>query len=325
MKPARNGFVLVSVLWVVALLTVITLSYHHRARLEVQAARYSLDSSQAMMAARGAVERGIVDLRNKSMLDPIVITPGITSGAPLTYLGQPWARGGDLSAPGEPLEAGDEFRDDAVRYTIEDLERYVSINSAPEEVVQNLPGFSLPVVRQINFRRGGADESGEASGAGSVAFHDIAELRGLRGISDEDWHGTDQEPGLRQVLTTFGDGRINVNTAPVKVLQLLPGVGEEGAASVLKVRNGPDGEAGSPDDLGWSEWDTFATATGISGDALQSLQQLCKFDSSYFKIEAVATRRGGKIRSACAAVIHVTGESGDATLVSWTEESLGAQ
>lgn len=321
MRHPRNGFVLVSVLWVVALLTVITLSYHHRARLEVQAARYSLDSSQAMMAARGAVERGVLDLRNKSMLDQIAMSPGTSPGAPHTHLGQPWARGGDLSAPGEPLEAGEEFRDDFVRYTIEDLERYVSINSAPEEVVQNLPGISLPVVRQINFRRGGADDSGETS----VAFHDIAELRGLRAITAEDWHGTVREPGLRQVLTTFGDGRVNVNTAPIEVLQLLPGVGEEGAANLLAVRNGPDGEAGTPDDLGWSEWATFATATGISGDALQSLQQLCKFDSSYFKIEAVATRRGGKIRSACAAVIHVTGESGDATLVSWTEESLGAQ
>lgn len=323
MKHAREGFVLVSVLWVVALLTVITLSYHHRARLEVQAARYSLDSSQAMMAARGAVERGILELRNKSMLDQFAITPGVTPGAPLTYLGQPWARGGDLYAPGGPLEAGEEFQDDSVRYTIEDLERYVSINSAPEEVVDNLPGISLAVVRQINFRRGGTDEGGAATT--TVAFHDIAELRGLRGISEEDWHGTERDPGLRTLLTTVGDGRINVNTAPIEVLQLLPDVEKEGATAILKVRNGPDGEEGTADDLGWSAWDAFATSTHLSGDALQSLQQLCKFDSSYFKIEAVATRRGGKIRSACAAVIHVTGESGDATLVSWTEESLGAQ
>jgi type II secretory pathway component PulK len=325
MKRAREGFVLVSVLWVVALLTVITLSYHHRARLEVQAARYSLDSSQAMMAARGAVERGIVDLRNKSMLGQFVITPGVTPGAPLTYHGQFWARGGDLSAPGEPLEASEEFQDDFVHYSIEDLERFVSINSAPEELVENLPGISLPVARQINFRRGGVDESGEAAESTAVAFQDIAELRGLRGISEEDWHGTEEEPGLRHLLTTFGDGRLNVNTAPIEVLRLLPGVGEEGAASILNVRNGPDGVSGTADDLGWNAWDAFAMATGLSGDALQSLQQLCKFDSSYFKIEAVATRRAGKIRSACAAVIHVTGESGDATLVSWTEESLGAQ
>jgi type II secretory pathway component PulK len=180
-------------------------------------------------------------------------------------------------------------------------------------------------MRQINFRRGRRDESGAASGAAAVSFHDIAELRGIRGISDSDWYGTDRVPGLRQVLTTFGDGRVNVNTAPKEVLQLLPGVGEAGAASILKVRNGPDGEAGTRDDRGWNTWDVFAADSGISGDTLQSLQQLCKFDSSYFKIEAVATRRGGKIRSACAAVIQVTGESGDATLVSWMEDSLGAQ
>ena len=325
MRCAREGFVLVSVLWVVALLTVITLSYHHRARLEVQAARYSLDSSQAMMAARGAVERGILDLRNKAMLDQFVSVPGITPGAPLTYLGQSWAREGGLSAPGAPLEMDETFKDDSISYSIEDLERYVNINNAPVEVVANLPGISLPVMRQFNMRRGGAEEGDAPWRAGSESFQDIAELRGLRGISDEDWHGTQNEPGLRQVVTTFGDGRVNVNTAPLEVLRLLPDLGKEGATVIVDARSGPDRESGTLDDLGWSEWDSFATTTGISGDALQSLQQLCKFDSSYFKIDAVATRRGGKIRSACAAVIHVTGEFGDATLVSWTEESLGAQ
>ena len=325
MKRQRGGFVLVSVLWVVALLTVITLSYHHRARLEVQASRYSLDASQAMLAARGAVERGLIELRNKSMLDQFSPEPGIASGAPVAWLGQPWAREGDLFAPGGLLEAGEEFEGDSVRYTIEDLERYVSINTAPEDLVEHLPGIGRPVARQIHFRRSGTDESGTPSGTGRVPFQDIAELRGLRGIADGDWHGHGEEPGLRDLITTFGDGRINVNTATYDVLRVLPEVGEQAAKDILAWRNGDDGEFGTADDRGWGEWDSFSATTGVQGDVLQSLKQLCKFDSSYFKINAVATRRGGRIRAACAAVILLSGGSDAPTLVSWTEESLGAQ
>ncbi len=325
MKRRSEGFVLVSVLWVVALLTVITLSYHHRARLEVQAARYSLDSSQAMLAARGAVERGLLELRNKSLLDQLAAQPGMPAGGPLVFLGQPWARGGELYGEDGLLEAGETFREDSVRYTIEDLERYVNINTAPESLLENLPGISRPVARQINFRRTGVDEGGAPSGAGRVPFQDIAELRGLRGIRDEDWLGGGKEGALRDLLTTFGDGRVNVNTAPFEVLRVLPGVDEAALEAMVAMRAGDDGEAGTADDRGWSDWDVFATDTGIHGDTLQSLKQLCKFDSSYFKIEGVATRRGGRIRSACAAVVHVTGDSGVATIVGWTEEPLGAQ
>ncbi len=325
MKRRSEGFVLVSVLWVVALLTVITLSYHHRARLEVQAARYSLDSSQAMLAARGAVERGLLELRNKSLLDQLAAQPNMAAGGPLVFLGQSWARGGDLYGEDGPLEAEETFNEDSVRYMIEDLERYVNINTAPEALLENLPGISRPVARQINFRRTGVDEGGAPSGAGQVAFQDIAELRGLRGISDEDWLGGGKEGALRDLLTTFGDGRINVNTAPFEVLQVLPGVDEAAAKTLVAMRTGDDGEAGTADDQGWSDWDVFATDTGIHGDTLQSLKQLCKFDSSYFKIEGVATRRGGRIRSACAAVVHLTGDSGVATIIAWTEEPLGAQ
>lgn len=324
MKKQRHGFVLVSVLWVVALLTIITLSYHHRARLEVQASRYSLDAAQARMAARGAVERGIIDLRNKSLLDAYANTAGSAVGGPVAHLGQPWARGGDLFGAGGILKRDETFADDVVLYTIEDLDRYVNMNTAPEEVVENLPGVNRPLARKLHFRRAGTDEAGAARGA-AAPFQDVAEIRRLDGISEDEWRGTSGKPGLRDLVTTQGDGRINVNTATIDVLRVLPGVGDQIAGDILSVRNGADGVSGTTDDKGWSAWDAFATDTGVQGDALQSLKRLCKFDSSYFKITGTATRRGGKIRSACAAVYRLSGGSEAPTLVSWTEESLGTQ
>lgn len=321
MKPAPDtpGFVLVSVLWVVALLTVVTLSFGYRARLEAQAARYSLDATQARLAARGAVEAAILQLRNKHVLDRTEGAP-----APVTHLSQAWARTGDLQSLGL-LTPDPALQQEQITFQIEDLDRYVDINTAPEALIDALPGIDRSVARRIRFRRTGEENTADTDAAPKAPFHDLAELRTLEGLSDRDWFGSAGEPGLQDLVAVHGDGRVNVNTAPESVLALVPEVGEGLAGDIVALRNGPDGESGTGDDRGWAGWDQFSADTGIQGTPLQSLQRLCKFDSTYFKITAVATRRGGRIMSSCIAVVRVAGEAGDATLVSWTEDSLGAQ
>lgn len=320
MRARNDGFVLVSVLWVVALLTVITLSYHHRARLEVQAARYSLDARQATLAARAAVERGILELRNKAVVDAMAAPASGGAGLAMTHLGQPWAREHDLYEEDALLPRKEGFDEDAVTFTITDLDRYIDLNHAPMPIVEGLPGISRSVARRIRFQRSGSD------GAGSPGvFRDVAELRFVDGIDEDDWFGDASSPGLRSMLTTFGDGRVNLNTAPVEVLRHLPRLGDGVADDILAIRNGEDGLPATADDRGFSDWESFSSATQITGDALIALKQLCKFDSDYFKITGVATRRGGRIRAACAAVVRLPAGSNVATLISWTEESLGSQ
>lgn len=325
MTARPDGYVLVSVLWVVALLTVVTLSFHHRARLEVQAARYSLDASQCRMAARGAVERGIVELQNKEINDLIAAAARGEADAPGTHLGQPWARPIDLYGAEGGLDPGEGFENDSAMLEIEDLERFIDLNRAPEEILEALPGLSRPVVRRIHARRSGTDDAGDPTEDGPVAFHDIAELRYFRGLDESDWFGEGDVPGLRELLTTFGDGRVNINTAPRAVLGMLPDVGADAADDILSYRNGEDGIMNTADDRGFSDWEEFSDATQITGDTLKALQKLCKFDSDYFKISGVATRRGGRIRTSCAAVVFIPEGSSAANVVSWTEESLGSQ
>jgi len=316
MNRNRRGFVLVSVLWVVALLTVITISYHHRARLEVRAARYNLDAAQARVAARGAVERGVLELRNKTVLESIVQVPGQPTHGPITHLGQPWAQVGNLLGDGALLDPGEGFENDVVQYAIEDLERYININGASEDVIAALPGMSSPVARRIHYIRtgGGADRP----------FQHLSELRAIRGVDDGGWFGDGDSPGLRDVLTVHGDGRININTAPLAVLQHLPDVDPAAMADWVALRQGEDGLAGTADDRGVSSWEQFAEISGIRGGTLVALQRFCKFNSNYFKISAVATRRGGMIRSQCSAIVTVPSGTDIASLLSWSEESLGS-
>ncbi len=320
MSRSSNGFVLVSVLWVVALLTVITISYHYRARLEVRAARYSLDSAQARMTARAALERGILELRNKTVFDALRQDPTEAPRAPSTHLGQSWAQVGDLYRDGGLLTPGDDFVNDVAQYHIEDMERLININHVSDEMMAALPGISLPVARRIHYRVTG-DADAQVNGQ---RFQDISELRSIRGLDDNAWYGDGDEPGLRDILTTYGDGHINVNTAPREVLASLPEIEESVVDDLLHIRSGPDGITGTRDDIGFSDWQAFSEQTGISGDGLLALQQFCKFNSSCFKITAVATRRGGMIHSECSAIVEVPDGSDVARILSWSEESLGS-
>ena len=54
--------------------------------------------------------------------------------------------------------------------------------------------------------------------------------------------------GLVDLFTPFSSGKININTADANVLQLIPGVDNNVADSILKIRAGPDGVAGTEDD-----------------------------------------------------------------------------
>jgi general secretion pathway protein K len=58
--------------------------------------------------------------------------------------------------------------------------------------------------------------------------------------------------GLVEIFTPFSTGKINVNTADVNVLQMIPGVDAAMADAIVKQRAGPDGVDGTEDDIPFS-------------------------------------------------------------------------
>ena len=58
--------------------------------------------------------------------------------------------------------------------------------------------------------------------------------------------------GLVEIFTPFSSGKINVNTADVNVLQMIPGVDAVMADAIVKQRAGPDGVDGTEDDIPFS-------------------------------------------------------------------------
>lgn len=313
MKRHREGFVLVVVLWVLAIITVTTIGFGQRAYLDRHAAYYALDHTQAMYMARAAVNRGIVELRNKMVKDYLQ-----EDERRITYIGQPWSEKVDIVNQESYFNLGEAFAQDGAWFEIEDAERRISINRAPEEILEELPQLDRSVLRRILKRR----TEGEHEGEGSTPFQALEELLAIEGIDEEAWYGADGVPGLRDLLTVWGSGRINVNTALPEVLACIPDLGDSSVGAILAYRAGTDGELYTRDDRGFKSMQDLSERTGIEGDPRRALDRYCMVQSAHFKIKGTATRRTGKVRAACSAFAEVVDSR--AKVVAWQEESFGA-
>lgn len=310
----NSGFALVCVLWVTAMLIVLVLGFGRRASLERRAAANAFDHTQAMMMARGAVDRGIVELQNRSAL--LLLLPEEHRGG--THVGESWAQSINLYLENY-FEQTELFALDEVAYVIVDEDRYININKAPKEVLEAIPSLKRPVLRRIIARRTPEEHSEEEK----TPFNVIEEIRYIKGVSEDDWFGADGEPGLRDLLSVWGDdGRINVNTAPEEVLRCIPGLTSGDINLILNYRANDDGELYSADDRGFTSMEDLTNKTGIIGASREALDMFCKCTSTYFRITGVATRNKGRIRAVCSAVVSLA--QGPSVILDWQEKTLGS-
>lgn len=312
-RTADRGFVLVIVLWVLAILTVVSVGFGRRAVLDRRAAAFTLDKTQAMMMARGAVERGIVELRNKATVDAYLEQGGHTG------LEQQWNQPINLFEEADMYTQpdSDAFEDDICRYIIVDESSKININASSEKVLEELPGLTRTHIRRINQRRGTEHSDEEIA----QRFHSVEELRYLEGIDDDEWYGSGREPGLAAMLTCYSDGLVNINTASRAVLECIPDLSDSVIQAILSYRQGDDGELGTGDDLSFKNFQEVVQFARLASDDLHILNQYCTIDSRFFTVNGYATRRQGKVQAVCLAVVEIMGN--EARVIQWREEAYG--
>lgn len=308
----KRGYVLVSVIWILAMLSLIVLGLGRRVMLDRRASAYSLDVSEATLLAHSAVQRGILELRNKAVID--AVTPEQMGG---THLGQQWAQKKSLVKDLKLLDWNEDREQDDVFFIITDEESKINLNNTPKEVLEEVPGLNRGIIRQILKRRTEAVHQDE----GIAYFQVEEELRYLRDVKDKDWFGDEKNPGLKDLFTVHGDGKININTASESVLRCIPKLGTRAIRAILQYRAGPDGMIGTQDDKGFRSIEEVKEKTGISGDALDAIQQYCKFNSFCYRIRGIATLRGGKVRCSAMAIVYIEGNN--ANVVRWQENNVG--
>jgi general secretion pathway protein K len=94
--------------------------------------------------------------------------------------------------------------------------------------------------------------------------------------------------GLVDIFTTISNGRININTAPLNVLRVLPDVDEAMAAGIIQFRSGPDGIEGNEDDTNFKSVGQLLNVPGMTQQILIQLQRYCSVVSQSFQVQVDA-------------------------------------
>jgi general secretion pathway protein K len=127
------------------------------------------------------------------------------------------------------------------------------------------------------------------------------------GIGNAPGQPADYPFGLKDLFTPFSSGRININTADANVLQLLPNVDANMAASIIQLRAGPDGVEGTDDD-GFKNVNEL-TMAGINPAVVAQLSRYATVRSSVF--EATITAKIGNDQKVFKAILARNGRSVD--------------
>lgn len=113
-------------------------------------------------------------------------------------------------------------------YTVEDEERRIDINQSPPEIIARLPGLNEELAEAI-------------TGSSLRPFSVTEELLLVEGINE------DILEGLKDFISVYSGGKVNINTAPLEVLAAL-GIAPALADTIVEFRKGQDGEEGTSDD-----------------------------------------------------------------------------
>jgi len=301
----RSGVAIVIVLWVVLVLSLLISGFAFTMHVETHVALYARMELKAEMLARSGIEVAKMQLilHQQSATDSGFDAPN-----------QDWATN-------ETLYVDHELGEGTFNVKVTDEESKIPINVATEAQLKRLmdllmldPSDGDVIVDSIQdwiqpgelTRLNGAKSDYYLSLSPPYRAKDgpmdrVEELLLVRGVTPELFHGTpatEQDParpGFADIFTTMTSGTINVNTALPIVLETMLGLDEGQVQAVVTHRDGPDGVAGTDDDM------PFRTTTeffGVIGNrdpnAQQAMQGLVSVTSTFFTVKSTGSVGGIK-------------------------------
>lgn len=265
---ARRGMALAIVVWVVATLSVLVMGW---SRAAGQQARHGAH----LLATQ--IERDLVLGALRAATDVLRVDADRSADA----LHEAWARRQEVSIG--PLGGMGTVR---CRWTITDEQARLNLNVAAPEALIRLPGWDRRMAERLMAWRGDASldpwllEEEErfyawraASGRAPARrckrapLESVEELLLVHGMTPEQWRA------IEPLVTVFGDGAVNINTAPPQVLELV-GVAGDVAAWIARHLAGADGALGTDDDQAIRGAGDLAQVSGLSPAEIADLMRL---------------------------------------------------
>lgn len=333
----QHGMVLVLALWVLSILAAFALSMgvsirqkamlvsriekrealHFIAQNGVQKARIALIDFFHKVKDRQTAEAKVYQYNNPEIFRSIAVDDGAADVFYENY---------DLGVE-EPL----------VLYGVEDEERKLNINTASQQELKRLFIIALGFTEEMATDLANAivdwrtelDQSivgfyGEqyyqrltfSYEPKKAPFEKLEELLLVKGMNQPLYDY------IKRFLTIYGDGRVNINTAPKAVLFAL-GLSAEVIDLIVSARHGPDGFPATPDDFIFTDRGSSIDIGGLS----LSPEQLAQIDwlyvhqkiataSHFFRIRSQASLVGAEEKRTidCVMAAH------DGRILSWREQ-----
>lgn len=319
---ARCGFALVIVLIVITVLGILAGSFAYSMKVEMRLAQNSTFESELEWLGRSGVELGRYVL-GQSMGQQYTSLNQLWAGGPGGPNETNSVLAG-ISLTGNKLGAGTfsvRIKDMERKFNINLSDQDV-LSRGLKVMGVDAGDFSLIVDSILDWRD--ADDNTHLSGTESDFYlgltppysakdgpiDDLSELLLIRGITPELYWGPgasehrsqlfqpntdrggrkDEAPsytvGLVDLFTPVSNRQINLNTASVYVLQMLPGVDMNVANNIINFRAGPDGTDGTEDDTPFMSVAMVNPATVPGLDPLMAAQigRLCGVTSMTFEI-----------------------------------------
>jgi len=296
-SDGRAGSVLIFTLWILVCLTLMSLGLSHRVRLEVKATTYTRANIEAFYLAETALYTKLGELakprRQGRQRDN--------------------AQTSQRTRKRKPKAREDEVE---IRCVAASEEGKININRAPEDLLRRVKFIKGSVFSAIMRRRRGEDM--KEGTKDDESFRLPEELLVEAKIDPEDWYGGKRgKPGIRDLITVYGEGRIDLNSAPLEVLAAIPGARRRVAQDIVAYREGPDMMEGTADDRRWKSIRALKDVFQLSDIDIAPFEKYCSLESNFYGVTVAARKKSSRATARISAVARV--QDGKFELLSWRE------
>jgi general secretion pathway protein K len=331
---SRSGAALIVALWVLMILGLMIGTFAFEMHIEAGITSYHRKKLQAQYLARAGVEYARMMLvRSATSSDDEEATSEETQA--LVDNAYRLSRGVSVSNLRLPLGRGEmvlsivpeEGRRNVNKLADEDWEEILDQANVPEDQWDELIDCFTDWVDEGDEHQLNGAESDDPfyQDAGyeckNAPLDTVDELLLIKGFTREIVYGTpsdvtDREPvkGIAAWLTTWGEGKININTASREVLMTLTGIDEWTVDQIIEGRAGEDGEPGTRDD-GWESVSEAVSLAGIPGDIAERISVR---DKQYVRV--ISLGEVGNIHAGIWAIMEL--DEDNVKPVFWREETM---
>ncbi len=332
-RRARCGGALIVALWIIVTLSLLVGTLAFEMRIEAGITSHYRKRARATWLARAGVEHARMLILRSRRVDPTA--PDSLDEDPLYLHAMLLSRGMGVYGAVFPLGDG-VFRLDIVpegsRRNVNRLQpiewrellRQAQVPEDQWEELIDCIGDWIDLDDNVKLNGAESDDPFYRARGYRVKngpIDTIDEMLLIKGVTEEILFGgpgpdPDSPPilGIARSLTTWGDGRINANNAPLEVLLTIPGIAEWEANAIIEGRVGLDGVEGTRDD-GYGSVDELLSRTGVN----PGLRGYFTVRDNRF-VRAISIGEVQGVRSGIWAVFQVDG--GRVHTVFWREEPM---